>query len=57
MLECTLREIFVRVICLAKRFDHHTASGGYDRLAAAVSAQVIMRKQIPGLLGKAANRI
>jgi glycosyltransferase involved in cell wall biosynthesis len=52
-----MRDSFVRVTCLVKRHDHHTASGGYDRLAAAVGAQVIMSKQIPGLLGKAANRI
>jgi glycosyltransferase involved in cell wall biosynthesis len=47
----------VRVTCIVKRFSHHTASGGYDRLAAAVRANVIMRKQIPGLFGKAANQI
>ena len=47
----------MRVTCLVKRYDHHTASGGYDRLAAAVGAQVIMSKQIPGLFGKAANSI
>jgi glycosyltransferase involved in cell wall biosynthesis len=52
-----MRESFVRVTCLVKRYDHHTASGGYDRLAGAVGAQVIMRKQIPGLFGKAANGI
>ena len=47
----------MRVTCLVKCFDHLTPSGGYDRLAAAVGAQVIMPKQIPGLFGKAANRI
>src|ERR1700730_9136257 len=47
----------MRVTCIVKRVSHHTASGGYDRLAAAVSANVIMRKQIPGLFGKAANKI
>src|SRR5262249_40044247 len=52
-----MRESFVHVTCLVKRYDHHTASGGYDRLAAAVGAHVIMSKQIPGLFGKAANRI
>jgi glycosyltransferase involved in cell wall biosynthesis len=50
-------ESFVRVICLVKRFDHHTASGGYDRLAAAVGAHVIAPAKIPGLFGKAANSI
>src|SRR5215831_8587840 len=52
-----MRESFVHVTCLVKRYDHHTASGGYDRLAAVVGAQVIMSKQIPGLFGKAANSI
>jgi glycosyltransferase involved in cell wall biosynthesis len=47
----------MRVTCLVKRFDHHTASGGYDRLAAAVGAQVIVPRQIPGLCGKAASSI
>jgi glycosyltransferase involved in cell wall biosynthesis len=47
----------MRVTCIVKRYSHHTASGGYDRLAAAVNASVIMRKQIPGLFGRAANKI
>src|SRR5262245_27729524 len=47
----------MRVTCLVMRWGHHTGSGGYDRLAAAVSAKVIMRKQISGLLGKALNKI
>jgi glycosyltransferase involved in cell wall biosynthesis len=47
----------MRVTCLVVRVGHHTGSGGYDRLAAAVSAKVIMRKQISGLLGKALNKI
>lgn len=47
----------MRVTCLVRRYHHHTASGGYDRLAAAVGAQVIMSKQIPGLFGKGANVI
>ena len=45
-----------RVTCVVKRYHHHTVSGGYDRLAAALNAKVIVRKQIPGLLGKAANK-
>lgn len=47
----------MRVTCVVRRYSHNTASGGYDRLAAAVGANVIMRKQIPGLFGKAANKI
>ena len=47
----------MRVTCVVKRYQHHTASGGYDRLAAALGANVIVRKQIPGLFGKAANKV
>ena len=47
----------MRITCVVKRFDHHTASGGYDRLAAAVGANVIVHKDISGLLGKGANEI
>ena len=47
----------MRVTCVVKRHRHHTVSGGYDRLAAAVGANVIARKQIPGLFGKAANKV
>ena len=47
----------MRITCVVRRFDHHTASGGYDRLAAAVGANVIVHKDISGLLGKGANKI
>jgi glycosyltransferase involved in cell wall biosynthesis len=47
----------MRVTCVVKRWSHHTASGGYDRLAAAVGANVIARKRLPGLFGKAANKV
>jgi glycosyltransferase involved in cell wall biosynthesis len=47
----------MRVTCVVKRFNHHTPSGGYDRLAPAVGASVITRKQIIGPFGKAANKI
>lgn len=33
----------LRVVCIAKRWKHHTASGGYDQLARAVGAEVIRR--------------
>jgi glycosyltransferase involved in cell wall biosynthesis len=33
----------LRVLCVAKRWEHHTASGGYDQLARAVGAEVIRR--------------
>lgn len=34
----------LRVICVAKRWEHHTASGGYDQLARAVGAEVVRRR-------------
>jgi glycosyltransferase involved in cell wall biosynthesis len=33
----------LRVICVAKRWKHHTASGGYDQLARVVGAEVVRR--------------
>jgi glycosyltransferase involved in cell wall biosynthesis len=38
----------MRVTCLVKRWDHHTDSGGYDRLASAVGAKAIMQKRLTG---------
>ena len=36
----------MRVICLVKRWQHHTTSGGYDQLASAVGATVIKRHEL-----------
>ena len=47
----------MRVTCVVRRYYHHTESGGYDRLAEAVGANVIVRKQISGLFGKGAAKI
>ena len=47
----------MRVTCVARRYGHHTTSGGYDQLAAAVGANVIVRKQIRGIFGKVANKV
>jgi glycosyltransferase involved in cell wall biosynthesis len=33
----------LRVVCVAKRWKHHTASGGYDQLARVVGAEVVQR--------------
>lgn len=33
----------MRIACLVKRWDHHTPSGGYDRLATALGARAIER--------------
>jgi glycosyltransferase involved in cell wall biosynthesis len=40
----------LRVTCVVKRWEHHTASGGYDQLAGAIGAEVVRRvacKSIP----------
>ena len=40
----------LRVVCVAKRWQHHTASGGYDQLARVVGAEVVqrhLRRDIP----------
>jgi|SRR5579871_3175240 len=35
----------LRVMCLSKRWEHHTASGGYDRLAGYVGTEVVHRRK------------
>jgi glycosyltransferase involved in cell wall biosynthesis len=45
------------VTCLVKRWSHHTASGGYDRLAAAVGANIVARKPVTGIFGLAARKL
>jgi glycosyltransferase involved in cell wall biosynthesis len=47
----------MRVTCLTKRWDHHTESGGYDRLAAAVGANVVKRQTVEGLGLKIARKL
>jgi glycosyltransferase involved in cell wall biosynthesis len=47
----------MRVTCLVKRWEHHTASGGYDRLASAVEATIIKRHAIDGLGARIARKI
>jgi glycosyltransferase involved in cell wall biosynthesis len=47
----------MRVTCLTKRWDHHTKSGGYDRLATAVGANVVERGVVDGLALKAARKL
>ena len=37
----------MHIVCLAKRYQHHTASGGYDRLAREVAATVVRRTEGP----------
>jgi glycosyltransferase involved in cell wall biosynthesis len=52
-----MEDSLTRVTCLVKRYHHHTPSGGYDRLAAAVNAQVIGPREVHGLFGKTANKL
>lgn len=47
----------MHVVCLAKRWNHHTASGGYDRLAREVRATVVQRTEESGLLHRVLRRL
>ena len=44
------------IVCLAKRWQHHTASGGYDRLAQEVGAMIVQRSQGSGLMHRVLRR-
>lgn len=45
------------ILCLAKRWQHHTASGGYDRLAREVGATVVRRAEVSGLSRRVLRRL
>ena len=47
----------LRVMCVAKRWVHHTASGGYDQLAGAVGAEVVPRRTGRSIPARAAARL
>ena len=47
----------MHVACLVKRWHHHSASGGYDRLASAVGATVIKRNELSGITARAAKKL
>lgn len=47
----------MHVVCLAKRWQHHTASGGYDHLAWQIGATVVQRTEAPGLLHRVLRRL
>jgi glycosyltransferase involved in cell wall biosynthesis len=47
----------MHIACLAKRWQHHTASGGYDRLAREVGDTVFQRAKGSGLLHRALRRL
>jgi glycosyltransferase involved in cell wall biosynthesis len=47
----------MNVVCLTKRWQHHTASGGYDRLAREVGATVVQRNEVSGLSQRLLRRL
>lgn len=47
----------MHVVCLTKRWRHHTASGGYDRLAQEIGATAIQRTACSTLLSRARRRL
>jgi glycosyltransferase involved in cell wall biosynthesis len=47
----------MKITCLVKHWGHHTPSGGYDKLAGAVRANIVKRKDISGLLPRIANKL
>jgi glycosyltransferase involved in cell wall biosynthesis len=47
----------MQVVVLAKRWSHHTTSGGYDRLGSAVSASIINRPSVKGTPSRIAQKL
>lgn len=47
----------MKVTCLVKRWKHHTSSGGYDRLATEVNAQIVSRHTIDGIMKQVGQKI
>jgi glycosyltransferase involved in cell wall biosynthesis len=47
----------MQATCLVKRWDHHTASGGYDRLATELGAKVIIRRRVTGIIPQIAQKV
>jgi len=47
----------LRVTCVVKRWQHHTASGGYDQLAGAVGAEVVRRSTRKTIVRRVAGRL
>ena len=45
------------VLCVVKRWEHHTSSGGYDRLAEAVGAEAIRRSTNRSILHRIERRL
>ena len=47
----------MRVIYLSKRWEHHTPSGGYDRMAEETGAEVVRRSMLRGLARRIACKL
>jgi glycosyltransferase involved in cell wall biosynthesis len=47
----------MRVTCLVKRWEHHTDSGGYDRLASEVGARIVSRRRIDGIISQVGQKL
>jgi len=47
----------LKVMCVVKRWEHHTPSGGYEKLADAVGAEVVYRTTNRTLSHRIANRL
>ncbi len=44
---------FMHVICLSKRWEHHTESGGYDRLGWEIAESIVTRCEVSGFWRRA----
>jgi glycosyltransferase involved in cell wall biosynthesis len=47
----------LRVMCLVKRWENHTTSGGYDQLARAVGGEVVRRRTGSGIVRRIRARL
>jgi glycosyltransferase involved in cell wall biosynthesis len=47
----------MRVLCLTKRFSHHTAASGYDRLAEYLGASAVKRPVLTSFLARSAEKL
>jgi glycosyltransferase involved in cell wall biosynthesis len=47
----------MHVVCLTRRYQHHTASGGYDRLARELAATLVQRTEGPRFVRRVFRRL
>ena len=47
----------MHITCLVKRWKHHTPSSGYDRLATALGAGIVKRRELSGLTWKVGRKV